>query len=217
MQAGKRQRGDLCASSHSEQPIVAQQNRLPIVDVSVNNIAAKALVDTGCTAVVVKSNFVEDVDGECVMQAFDGREVQCRGELWIIVQVANESVNVKAKVVSELVDGIDLVIGMDLINHCGGVSVYKGVVQFGLGGVCCNIDDEFEHEKALVGESSVVHDRPPPLNIEDPDFRAVFDGEKWVVEWLAKTERPVLTAKIGCYERTLSDGVRAGFDAEVQR
>ena len=59
-----------------------------------------------------------------------------------------------------ITDGIDVIIGMDVINEMGGVTIKEAEVKFG--DVPC----------------AVAAHRMNVCKIEDKDFEANFDGEK---------------------------------------
>ena len=61
--------------------------------------------------------------------------------------------------------------------------------------------------------------------IEDEDFRAVFDGERWVVEWFFKGEPPELKnmrtllmrgRKRGSRERWIDEGILKPWGEDVK-
>lgn len=64
-----------------------------------------------------------------------------------------------------ITDGIDVIIGMDAINEMGGVTLKKVEIKFG--NVHC----------------AVAAHQPNVCKIEDKNFEANFDGEKWTVRW----------------------------------
>ncbi|KAF2349269.1 Reverse transcriptase RNA-dependent DNA polymerase, partial [Trinorchestia longiramus] len=106
--------------------------RLPIVEVSMSKELAMALVDTGCTMTVVHSRYVAQFDGEASISAFDGQKVECKvvNRVKIVVK-GRMPVVTKALVSDRLVDGVDVVLGTDVIDRLGGVTVKRGRVEFG--------------------------------------------------------------------------------------
>lgn len=84
-----------------------------------------------------------------------------------------------AIVTNNIIENIDVVMGMDAINKLGGVRVGQGNIQFGsakcLLTACADSEDTMK--KASI--------------IEDKDFRAEFDGTQWTVEWFWKEDQPV--------------------------
>ena len=61
------------------------------------------------------------------------------------------------------------------------------------------------------------NDTVQPTKLEDEDFQANFDGDKWLVEWQWTTGLPVLTNQVGCYKGTLREEVRLKLEKEVER
>lgn len=62
------------------------------------------------------------------MFAFDGREVKCKGECWIELVVDGMHLGVEAVVIDDIVNGVDVVMGMDIVERLGGVTISKGTV-----------------------------------------------------------------------------------------
>ena len=96
----------------------------------VNGREARALVDTGCTTTMIHDRFAEVVSGVAIVSAFDGRQVRCKGASNVEITVAGKKMNQDVTVVSEMVEGFDLVLGMDVIAALGGVEVSGSKVQF---------------------------------------------------------------------------------------
>ena len=82
-----------------------------------------ALVDTGCTRTIVSSGLVENVGGVSVIVAFDGRKVRCKGSSTVELCVHGSCVQAVVAVADEIVEGIGVVMGMDVIRKLGGVTV----------------------------------------------------------------------------------------------
>ena len=180
---------------------------LPVVMVRKDGRALKALVDTGCTNSMVWSQHVEGNLGWTNVTAFDGSEIKCKGLAMITITVRGIEVTTKMVVAEQLIEGIDFVIGMDVIKDMGGVEVGDGFVKFGCEEVCA--------VGQLVGSApsnSEVH------RVEDKDFQAWFDGEEWVVRWKWKDDQPpVIRNKIACYDKQLTGKKREKFEEEVDR
>ena len=102
-----------------------------------------------------------------------------------------------------------MLLGLDAIDQLGGAIITKGQVKFGNQYVT----------KMVRGANSNDTIQPTKLRlcqIEDEDFWAHFDGEKWT-EWWWTAGLPVLRNWIGCYESTLRGEIRAEFEKEVER
>lgn len=170
-----------------------------------------ALVDTGCTTTIVKASLVQKCERDrtdTYMVAFDGRQVKCCGTCHIGLTVAENQVEVRAVIVDEVVEGIDLVMGIDVIDKLGGVTVCKGTVRFG--------------EELCLAAASDMKARIQPgrsvCEIDDKDFRATFDGTHWTVEWRWKgNSPPSLRNKVSCYDKHLDGEKKQEFEKEVNR
>ena len=182
---------------------------MPVIEVVLGGGKVRALVDTGCSAAVVKTSLVDSWEGKSRMTAFDGREVECRGISWVDLEVAGRLVGVRAVVVDSIVDGVDVVLGMEVIDQLGGVLVAGSKVQFG-------------GEQCLVAARSVSlsdgDGRGGICAIQDKDFNAEFDGEHWTVKWIWRDDQPPkLKNKISCYDRQMSGRKREEFEREIER
>ena len=176
----------------------AHLDALPIIDVLIGNKPARGLVDTGCSTSVVHSRYVPQCRGEIYISAFDGSQIKCKGADWVKLGVNSEGVTVRAVVSDQLVNGVDVVLGVDVIDHLGGVTVTQGKVCFGALGVA-SVSQETEHRP-----SGGSDDSDSRVVIEDPDFHAIFDGQKWTVKWFWKNNAPVtLTNKVSWYYKKL--------------
>ena len=92
--------------------------RLPVIEVDMGGAAVNALVDTGCTTTMVREHLVRECEGdekETYMVAFNGRQVKCCGTCVKLV-VAESQVEVCAVVVDEVVERIDVVMGIEIID-----------------------------------------------------------------------------------------------------
>ena len=174
-----------------------------MVTVKVGGKGVQALVDTGCSATIVASHLVSGSSGTSVIVAFDGRKVDCKGTSDVELWVCGRPVGVRAVVADRIIDGIGVVMGMDVIGQLGGVTVNEHGISFGT--------------SQGVGLVAVNSPSSNDCVIEDEDFRAVFDGERWVVEWFFKGEPPKLKNSVGCYENSYDEGTKEGFEREVER
>ena len=197
----------------------------------------RALVDTGCSTTVLASYLMPKCEGmESCLTAVDGREIVCDGEGNVELTVQGIHLSVNAIILGRLVDGVDVVLGMDAINQLGGVVIAKGEpVKFGkvMKKCCLPVRNEGAQcavmvEKQKLEKSDEAKGKPrrsvdnkelrkEPCKIDDKGFAARFDGERWEVEWLWKGDRPVLKNRIGCYEHSLKGRVKEEFDREVER
>lgn len=206
---GKLKKGGCCASSHLDHVVMRQS--LPVIDVEVNKQTVKALVDTGCGTTLVDASLVEQCYGVSYVTAFNNVRVKCRGKQRVQLTVRGVRVTVDAIVTENILSGIQVVLGMDVINRLGGVSVVNGVVEFVKKIESCNlvVDSPKQEVTDYMNKALVV---------EDKDFIAEFDGSEWMIKWKWKsTERPILKNKISCYDRGLEGNKQRGFEEEVER
>lgn len=190
---------------------------LPVIEIFLGNKKIRALVDTGCSTVVVRTNLVDHVEGRSRMFAFDNREVECRGVSWLDLVVAGTHVKVYAVVVDNIVDGVDVVLGMDVIDRLGGVMVTRFKVQFGEHFGEGHSFPVLAAAKTVPVQESCKKEEEELCKIEDKDFKANFDGKNWTVEWSWKDQPPILKNRISCYDKQLSGRKKEEFEREVER
>ena len=191
----------------------------------------RALVDTGCTTTMIRSSLVVDQVGESWMSAFDGRKVRCGRERPVNLEVGGTPVEVSAVAIKHLVGDLDVVLGMDVIEQLGGVTIRSNGVDFGARqclmariegcravskregpGGPQQIEDPAGALQGDDGEAAEI------CTIEDKDFRAKFDGQGWTVTYLFKGDQgPILTNNVSCYDRDLSSCKKEEFEREVDR
>ena len=185
MWPGKRVKRCYCASSHPFLNGKVPGSFLPQIVVTINGKKTRALVDTGCTTTLVRASVAEFWEGANTVRVVDGRKVRCCGETVTKIAVRNIPLQVQVIVLEKLVTGIDVILGLDVIDRLGGASIAKGQVRF-----------ERQDAARVVRASSndtVQPTKPKPFQIEDEDFRAHFDSDKWLEEWRWTTGPPVLT------------------------
>ena len=181
---------------------------LPVVEVEINGNKLRALVDTGCSLTLVKSSVVMSVGRGPEVVAFDGRRVRCRGKSSVYIMVGHHKLFLSAIVVDNMLDGIDVVLGMDAITELGGVTVSGGSIEFG-SDVCIG---------AVGWSTAWCAEEEPSLSIEDKDFSAWFDGQKWIVRWHWRGgQEPELKARIPCFNKGLTGQTKEAFDREVEK
>ena len=150
-----------------------------MIDVVVSGKRCKALVDSGCSQTIVSSDLCGNVSGRREIEAVDGRIIRCSGEASVIICIGESEHTVMSLIMSNMVQGVDVIIGLDLILELGGMSVTKSGVVFG-------------NSRGSVGVACKATEVPeiPNIVIEDPDFCASFDGVKLEVIWKWKNEEP---------------------------
>ena len=181
---------------------------LPVVKAWIAGKVVRALVDTGCSVTLVKSCHGLVCSGVPEVAAFDGRLVSCKGRVDVEMRVGDRDIKLQAIVVEKMIDGIEVVLGMDAITKLGGVMVSQNSVKFGQG-----------ISIGAVGWSKDGWMRGAEcLRVEDKDFSATFDGEKWTVKWVWKHgEAPVLENRVGCYDKGLVGERKEKFENVVDK
>ena len=117
------------------------------------------------------------------------------------VKVENQIVQLDC-IVSKVVPGFGILLGMDAVNQLGGVLVRDGgrTVVFG---------SEAEGRTTV----AVAIDR---VVIDDPDFHASFSDGRWEVrwEWLRQGEEPLLRNSVEQY--AMEKDVEEEFSKEIE-
>ena len=173
---------------------------LPLINVKISNENVNALFDTGCSRTLVKEKFGGSIKGRCSLRAVDGKKVKCRGLSEIEMSLLGQTLTTDAIVVDEMIDGVEVVVGMDVIKRLGPVTMNGCMVTLS------------EHETVATGVEPTDE-----WLINDKDFSANFDGEKWTVRWKFKGSEPVLTGTKALYDRGLEGKKKEEFDREVRR
>lgn len=154
-----------------------------------------------------------------VIGMINGTSSVVREQCSLRLKVGGKLVTLDAVVVEALVAGCDFLLGVDGIDALGGVSVYRGAARFGGDGseLCSGHVEQAVTAAAGVGvEQSAAEARQGEvsLSVEEDDFLAVFDGERWVVQWKWEDKPLKLRNQRAGYR--ISDGNRGGFEAEVE-
>lgn len=195
-----------CASGRPTYTSMGGVRGVPVIRIRSKGRSLCALVDTGCSNTMIKSQHVDDWTGEVHTKAVDGRTVKCKGTAQVELEIAGEYVEAKAIVVDDMVGTIDVVIGMDIIEKLGGLTVGNKTVQFGR--VACAVVDE---------TSTRTMQRPGKITIHDKDFEATFE-DVWTVKYHWKNgQAPQLKNRIAMYENKMNDATRESFDGEIEK
>ena len=107
--------GNRCAGGYLFRLEMAHDGSLPTIKL-VEGKETKALVDTGCTATLIHSDFSNCCRGTSSIKAVDGKEVVCRVTLEIRVRL----LRMKAIVTNEIINGFDVIVGMGVISQLRG-------------------------------------------------------------------------------------------------
>ena len=196
---GKRIREVVCASGFP-----SLSTALPTVDVRVGKRVVRALVDTGCSRTIAARKLVDEVrPSRDVVVSVDGSILRCSvGHARLVIQ--DRCINARVLVLDSLLSQFDLVLGMDVIQEIGGLYVKERRVVLG------------DPALSLVSLEGSVHasDVSLAIELEDVDFKARFDGQKWVVSWKWRNKEPKLTNAVPCY--SVGSDVRQEWEAEVE-
>ena len=174
------------------------------------DLVVKALVDTGCTQSILSKRLLDRVTvsrekagrtergaGAPTKQEriamVDGSEVSC-SVAEVMLAFDRHSLMVRCLVLENLLPDFELILGMDVIGKVGGLSLggATGEVQFGL----------------------VAKSEEQALSLEDVDFTADFDGNRWIVKWKWTGEEPRLSNQVPGYR--VKKHLQDKFDAEVE-
>ena len=195
----------------------------------------KTLVDSGCFVSIVHSKLVvgQNIGGESRIRAFNGEVMLCRGRTRLNVKVGRTKIMVDAIVSDSLFGDTMMLMGIDMINKLGGVTIFGDSVKFGSESET-EIRTEREENEAAVGCCVEAEDIKSHLSfggdqcvetaletthevIEDVDFKAVFDGKVWTIEWHWKDDKvPKLKNVTDCYDKNLNGDMREGFEKEIE-
>ena len=208
-------------------------SRMPVVRARLGGRCFQCLVDTGSERTVVCPRVVagQSPRKRHPLVMADG-STSCEGQdCRVVISLQGHCFRVNALVMPNLENlGVDCLLGIDVINHLGGVTVsrdasLKYVVRWGKPQAdgCCRILSN-EHPGARlacsVGEKSGVakaSGATAPLVISDPDFDATFADGRWVVRWRWSGDAPLrLQTRIAEYKCTRAPQVRERYDAEIQ-
>ena len=186
------------------------------MDVILEGRLTKALVDTGCSKTIVTSRLAGFGGSRSSVIAVDGSRVQCLGQATVSLVVVGEILRVSCIVAKRLLDEVDVILGMDVIERLGGVTVRGGKVRFFCGAGKDDLELEEAAAPALQSDSVEVKEAPV-IEIDDKDFMARFDGKKWTVKWVWKDGAPALRNRVSCYDSARRPEIQESFDGEVTR
>ena len=176
---------------------------LPVIEMKVNGIVVSALVDSGCTSCIIEERMCREWSRRDVgLIGISGCEVPCRGEGFVNIVHGDKEARVKTIVVDCCPLNFGFILGMNGIESLGGVTIEstrKIVVGGGTKSVAC---------------MSVCKEEKPTMTIEEKDFKAVFDGRRWVVTWLwSEGKEPNLKNTTAEYE--VPQHAREEYELEV--
>ena len=96
---------------------------IPTIKVECEGWSWLALVDTGCTQSMISERIGGKVRGDCVVAAVDDWLMEGIGEKTIEVVAMGKEVRVTCLILPRLVNGFEIIIGMDVINLLNGICI----------------------------------------------------------------------------------------------
>lgn len=209
-------------------------SRMPVARAVLNGRCFWCLVDTGSERTLVSSRVVAGQNlrpGRLLLTA-DGKATHGKGRCRIVIGLEGHCFRVTAAVMSELGNlGVDCLLGGDVIDQMGGVTVRRGPssryeVRWGntQPDKCCGtfgkknvgISDGAAFT-ALGATKRGAGNGMVPLAIDDPDFVANFTDGYWIVRWKWTEESPKkLQTGISEYKCARAPQIRERYCAELE-
>jgi len=103
----------------------------------------------------------------------------CSGEVIVELVVDGIVVRNRCLIAPSLVRGADVILGFDVIRKLRGVTFDK--------------DGKVSWHSKMCALAAPISPTASKLRIEDTDFIAVFDGQRWTVEWKWQIGEPQLS------------------------
>ena len=190
-------KGTVCATSFPE----SSNQALPMMDVRVNGKYVRALIDTGSSQSILSRRLVSEyTTGSGCVFGVSGHAERIVGNAKVDVDIGSKRLRVNCLILNEIIEGIDFIVGMDVIAEMGGVSIKEGEVQFPSEDLSLSAHSDEEAESDLI--------------IHDKDFVATFNGEFWSVKWnWSSSEEPELSQQVSSYP--IASEHREKFDLEI--
>jgi hypothetical protein len=178
-----------------------QKAQLPVLSVKVNGRQVSALLDTGCSCSILDPSVLgtTQLGGPShLVSMMNGKTVLCKKIHKVSVEVSGLKIMVDC-LVTTLLSGYSMLLGMDAIKLLGGVRVGS--------------DGSIEIQTASVATKETDVNK---LVIEDEDFICVFENGRWIVSWKWKGEGVEPTLKNGTEQYSMKGEVREEFEKEIE-
>ena len=165
--------------------------------VLVNGVEARGLIDTGCTRSIVKTSLAVRIHFvKTLILAVDGRPASCVGFSRVAISMYGKVVHKKCLVSKSMLEGVDIVLGMDVLG---------------------DYDVRVDHGRLAIAAAGQVpgpQRKMPEVSVRRENFEAWFDGGSWTVKWNWKTT-PTFLGNVSSY--AVHPDRRERFDAEVAK
>jgi len=203
-------------------------SRMPVIQAVLNGRCFLCLVDTGSERTLVSPRVVvgKALRPSRPLLTADGKASNVRGSCRVVIGLQGHCFGVNAPVMNELCNlGVDCLLGGDVIDHMGGVTVQRDtnsryLVQWGRppSNVCCGTLHRGSGRKTLTcGAVSARCDKKEVLTVDDPDFHASFENGQWTVSWRWSGESPKkLQSRVSEYKCTQEPQLRERYRAEIE-
>jgi len=179
------------------------------------------MVDTGCSQSILSRGFLRGavVTSENVtVTMMNGEQVKCGKADGVELRYDGMTAYLQC-LVSDVLPGFDVLLGMDLIKRFGGVDIGKnGDVRFHGSGrsefrKCV---EQRQGERTTAAGLRSQENEAKLIEIDDPDFSAVFQNGTWTVKWKWKDgKEPALRNRIAEY--SMKETIRQDYERELCR
>ena len=162
-----------------------------------DGLTKKGLIDTGCTQSLIHSKLVRNkavLQSSKTILSANGKAMKTAGEVSLTIEVVKKRLRVKFIVVDDLIPGVEIILGTDVLKH------FKFELDRGRPSICALASADEPADEGMY--------------IQKKNFRAHFDGKMWIVEWDWR-EKPELKNKIGAYK--VKENISSKFRSEVKR
>ena len=188
---------------------------LLIVRVAVNGVQAQALIDIGCGKSIISPRFSTSTafGPLATIVTINEDRVSCQGYARVLVECSGMSARIECLVLDKLVDGVDVVLGMDAIELFGGVMITSTEIFLGTNTAIRRQSRALTSKPSCGAACGAV---PTAVPIDDRDFEASFDGKEWTARWKLKKDPAMLRNTTASYDSVEHPVKKDRFDKEVQ-
>ncbi|XP_067944891.1 uncharacterized protein [Watersipora subatra] len=209
-------------------------SRMPVVRAILNGCGFQCLVDTGNERTLVSPQVLTGstrLRPSHPLLTADGKASHVKGQCRVVVGVQGHCFGVTALVMDKLCNlGVDCLLGGDVIDHMGGVTVRRGSdakysVRWGkpYQNGCCGVPAGQDTGAgcacgvARVAPLSGLGGDLVSLRVDDPDFVATFAQGRWTVSWRWSGESPKgYQTRVAEYKCTRAPNLHERYCAEIE-